>query len=312
MVDDTPFLLELGTLSDRGEVPTYAHEPAVLRHVARLNARLGDNHPEIDSARKVVRALEQDTQTFVALDTEFYGWCDGDWDPTYSIATRSTVGRVAPFLTSIAYYSSVNDKFTSYVVAGQKDAATVVKCLNETANYVLVHNAPVDFHALTNIGLAPERVIDTLQLARLILPGLQGYGLDDLYRRYMPLRDAKPASYREFVHVEERYDAAFTTEKQTEVSRCICGDDDCRKRKEPHERYKTTVTKPTKQRRAGVYRYALDPTELTTLGLMPAFATYCRHDAEMLFELWQEVLRPKLERERRTTIAYPFVEDYAY
>jgi hypothetical protein len=87
----------------------------------------------------------------------------------------------------------------------------------------LAHNAPHDYHSLTNEGLTIRGMEDTLQWARIALPGLWcGYGLKDL--EVHVLGKAPRPDFKEVT----RLDFLRTLVKRKKERACVCGDVPCR------------------------------------------------------------------------------------
>ncbi len=94
----------------------------------------------------------------------------------------------------------------------------------------IAHNATVDIHTAFNSGVDVVGVIDTLGMFRWLYPGRMLYGLDVLGREF--LDDSK------FVKFKDLCSEPIFLEEDEEVKLCVCGEEDCRKRKLPmHLKY---------------------------------------------------------------------------
>lgn len=90
------------------------------------------------------------------------------------------------------------------------------------------HNSPVDVHAFYNSGVDVQGVVNTLSLARWVLPTRLSQSLDSLATDL--LGAGKIISYKELVSEPALVEVA------KEVKYCACGVEGCRKRK-GHEKF---------------------------------------------------------------------------
>lgn len=97
------------------------------------------------------------------------------------------------------------------------------RLLEDPAVPLKAHNAPHDYHATRNEGVEITNLEDTLQWARVVMPGLWcGYGLKDLEVHVL----GKPA--RPDFKAVTRLDYLRTVVKRNKERGCICGKNPCR------------------------------------------------------------------------------------
>ncbi len=114
------------------------------------------------------------------------------------------------------------------------------------------HNAPHDRHSTENEGVEVRGLEDSLQWARVALPGRKDYGLKDMERWALGY-ESRP-SFLEMVS----YDATVVHQRPRVVRACVCGKDPCRARStsewcdvngnwQPHTRIDRTVYTPVER-----------------------------------------------------------------
>lgn len=135
----------------------------------------------------------------------------------------------------------------------------IVGVLGEARIRKWAHNAPHDFHALTNHGLLVAGMGDTLQWARVAAPGLGDYGLKGM-EQWALGKPPRPSFIDIVSHETEVVRITYRKEK-----RCICGKVPCRARSasewwdqqlgwfRPHTR--EVVSLPTEHRRMVTVRW---------------------------------------------------------
>jgi hypothetical protein len=120
------------------------------------------------------------------------------------------------------------------------------------------HNAPHDYHALTNEGLVVAGLEDTLQWLRVAVPGMTDYGLKSVEGwalGYPPRPGFKETLIHEVIEVRV---------KRTAKRGCICGSVPCRVRTKadflddrgiwmPHLRVGWTVFTPAKKAKKAMW-----------------------------------------------------------
>ncbi len=87
------------------------------------------------------------------------------------------------------------------------------------------HNSNVDVHAFRNKGIDCNGIINTLGLARWMLPGRMAYNLDALGTDCLGI--GKTESFRDLMY----YPNMITVLKDKTIKVCDCGEPKCRKRK---------------------------------------------------------------------------------
>lgn len=110
--------------------------------------------------------------------------------------------------------------------------------LSNTKIKKAAHNASVDVHTAWNVGVDVTGVIDTLSLARYVLPGRMLYGLDVLGRELLDIG--------KFIKFKDLFSEPVM--KTEVVKKCWCDVPNCKKRKYPHEKYYESVLVETKKR----------------------------------------------------------------
>lgn len=165
--------------------------------------------------------------TWLACDTEFYGYREGMWDPEYSILEFSPAGRVRPFLVCVG-----NGEYRG-IITSPADFVELV-----STRLLVLHNAPVDYHALQAWGVTPTKFVDTLNLARFLLPGREKYSLDSLGADLFKLQ--KTLSFSDVFEPTVTHQELRTLTPK-EVTECSCGTDKCRKRTQEHVKTKKLI-----------------------------------------------------------------------
>lgn len=123
------------------------------------------------------------------------------------------------------------------------------------------HNAPHDYHALTNEGVEVVGLEDSLQWARVAVPGMGDYGLKGM-EQWALGKPVRPTFLQMVTHPVEVTRTTFRKEK-----RCVCGKVPCRARAtsewweqtlgwfRPHERQEVSL--PTEHSRVVDQRWAV-------------------------------------------------------
>lgn len=147
----------------------------------------------------------------------------------------------------------------------------------------IAHNAPVDVHAAANAGVEVAGVVNSISLARWLLPGRRSYGLKAL---------AGDALGREPLGA---FRDLFSRPGSKRVKRraCACGEAGCRRRVLPfHSKLEEVVVVP----------HGREPVPLGEIApgheLFDLLAVYAAEDAEMAVEL--EHFLSRLQQVRET------------
>jgi hypothetical protein len=165
------------------------------------------------------------------------------------------------------------DAFSDARVRGVLEDPDIIK---------VAHNSPVDIHTAGNHGVRCAGVVNTVSLARWVLPERTstgaGYGLKNL----MPLVGRTPlGTYKDTMTMEEYYE----TSKEKSRKVCSCGVEGCRKRK-GHVKTEERWTEFTGHRRE-----VQVPLEDVGPGhpLWDRLRVYAAEDAEAAVELYERL-----------------------
>lgn len=130
---------------------------------------------------------------------------------------------------------------------------SLLRVLADSSVRKWAHNAPHDYHSLTNTGVVVAGLEDSLQWARVAVPGMSDYGLKEM-ERWALGKPERETFVQLVTHPVEIVRVTYRNEK-----RCICGKSPCRARQtaewwdeklgwfRPHTREVTRV--PTEHRR---------------------------------------------------------------
>lgn len=163
------------------------------------------------------------------LDSEFDG---------VDLRRESCVGRARIHVWSVAVTTGRLHPRGYYETAGVVLPAAALGCgelvevLTDPNITKYVHNLPVDSHALANHGIDLQGAINTLSMARWMLPGSPSFGLKDL----MPRFGRKPVG--DFRELFRRPMKILKTRMHRERG-CECGTEKCRKRSTGHKKWET-------------------------------------------------------------------------
>ena len=164
-------------------------------------------------------------QTVIGLDSEFYGV---DFSEGQSCVNLATID-----VWSVAISSGVCHPRRYHTAKGCVLPFDAIHYLHD----VLVnpdikkacHNSGVDRHAFLNAGVRVKGIVNTLSMARWIVPGRETYNLDDLSKDL--LGSGKADSFQE-LFVRDKIELVNIPKKS---KKCFCGLVGCRKRKFPHD-----------------------------------------------------------------------------
>lgn len=167
------------------------------------------------------------TKGAFGLDTEFSG---------VDLRSESCVRRARVHVWSVAVATGRLHPRGYPITAGVVLPADALSCpaivgvLNDPKITKYVHNLPVDSHTLANHGIDLQGAVNTLSMARWMLPGIASYGLKDL----MPLFGRRPlGDFKELFRKPKRIPKVNKIREKG----CSCGEEGCRKRKGPHEKW---------------------------------------------------------------------------
>lgn len=155
-------------------------------------------------------------EAVIGIDTETYGHNVRESSPAYRASIHVwSLSVVTQELHPRGYY-----KHKGWVLPVAA-LPTFADVLASGVTFV-AHNANHDLHALANIGFRVSKVVDTLDVSRLVWPGRDAYGLKALEIDKL----GKDTRYT-FQDVTAAMDEEFTVAKPGTV--CACGEPKCRK-----------------------------------------------------------------------------------
>lgn len=258
---------------------------------------------------RVARALARSSERGdpVGLDSEFYG--AGEGRGAFDVRKESCAGgRTRVHFWSVAIKRWPHElhpkgyhRADAAVLGGEALSHPGLRAwLESAAAKKVVHNLPVDSHALHGSGVLLRGAVNTLALARWCWPERargRGFGLDALGGDLLGLGKA------------ESYDELFSEEiervvrvKEVRRTTCECGAERCRKRK-GHEKTVTVEQVP-------VVKRVRVPVPLESVGPgHPLFAravAYAARDAVVAL-----ALHDKIERAMRGEVPWPWKERVA-
>lgn len=176
------------------------------------------------------------------IDTETYGQPDKTSPQHRARIHCWSVGLLSSVSSPRGYRRAVGRVLP--VAALQHPAIRGVLAAAEVRKWA--HNAPHDRHALENEGVEVRGLEDSLQWARVAIPGRKDYGLKDM--ESWALGYGPRPSWLDLVS----YTASVAHPKRVRVRACLCGDVPCRARSAsdwlhdsgqwmPHERVEFSV-----------------------------------------------------------------------
>lgn len=219
------------------------------------------------------------------LDTEFYGW---HWHTgeyfDYDPSEISPVGRTRVHVWSVAAPTSETSPrgYRRALGAVLPERALSFRPLRdwlESDALKCCHNLPSDDHTLANQGISLGGGRDTLSVARWVWPDRASLA---------PSR--RPYSLKTLASEILGYDVTVTFEDFMEPniveskvvrSRCICGVEGCRKRKEPHGQEKAELVEYLERGKKAVDLRTIVPGHQ----LWDRFVGYAAQDAVWALEL---------------------------
>lgn len=154
------------------------------------------------------------------IDTETYGQPDKTSPQHRAKVHCWSVGLLTNQRSPRGYSKAVG----VVLPAAALECAELLAVLADPSVRKWAHNAPHDYHSLRNMGVGIEGLEDTLQWARVALPGMLDYGLKGMERWALgkPERDTFLQVVTHPVEV-----VRVTTRKER---RCVCGKVPCRAR----------------------------------------------------------------------------------
>jgi DNA polymerase I-like protein with 3'-5' exonuclease and polymerase domains len=221
--------------------------------------------------KKLLQHLEQ--QEVVGIDSEFEGvdFSNGD----------SCVGKARVDVWSIAWFDdgyNARGYNTADGVVLPAEALPYFKDYLENPKYKKVaHNSSVDVHAMYNSGVDLQGVVNTLTLARWVLPGRISYSLENLCTDYLGV--GKSDSFEDIFSYTIYEDVV----KSRKVRMCSCGEVGCRKRK-GHDKI-DSVEEYSKPKKAGTGYVPLSAVR-PGHSLWERYLEYARVDAIRALELY--------------------------
>lgn len=142
----------------------------------------------------------------------------------------------------------------------------------------VAHNSPAEAHTFGNRGITVGGLINTLNLARWMIPGRLEYGLDALGQDVLGV--GKAGSYKDFVEPN-----VVTVTRRKTSERCECGAVPCRKKRGPfHTRVKHVEEWPEEVVRGtkGIDIRTIRPGH----AMWEPWLAYMIRDAELALSLW--------------------------
>lgn len=175
----------------------------------------------------------------------------------------------------------------SWVFAGDLLRSQCVRLLLEDPGIVKpVHNQPVDHHTIRNAGVRLRGAVNTLQMARFILPQRvkgRGFDLDSLGEDLCGA--GKSTSYKELLG----YEAVEETAEEVMKPVCVCGAAACRKRKGDHWAVDEVMVSVSRRRKV---QKTIPLTELTPgHRLWDDYVAYAERDAVVAEQIYEHLLR---------------------
>lgn len=219
----------------------------------------------------------------VGLDTEFYG---------LDIREQSPVARSVCHVFSLAIpdgpiHPRGHHECTSWVLDGSLLRVDCVRAVLEDPEiHKPVHNQPVDHHTIRNAGVRLRGAVNTLQMARFILPSRvkgRGFDLDSLGEDLVGV--GKSTSYKELLGYEAVEE--FTEDVMRAV--CVCGATGCRKRKGDHWAVDEVMVSVTRKRKV---QKLIPLTDLHQKHpLWERYVAYAARDAVLAVQIYEHLLR---------------------
>lgn len=219
------------------------------------------------------------TQKVIGLDSEFHGVDFSSGDSCVNLAKLDLwsvavfSGEWSPRNYSKAKGASLPPEALPYFKEVLEDSSIIKVC----------HNSPVDFHCFKNAGVEVTNIVNTLSMARWIVPGRDTYNLDDLSIDY--LGAGKSESFKSLFTGTRIIEVPV--EKKIKV--CICNEPGCRKRKFPHDNKWEQVVTSFKEKEESflIPIYTVRPGH----ELFERYRIYAEVDAVRALELYDYLLR---------------------
>lgn len=244
---------------------------------------------------ELARYLTEDYAGPLGLDSEFEGvnFAEGD----------SCVNKADITVWSIACLSDILEPRGFFRAKGAVlpraalQYPQLVKLLESSRTKVL-HNSNVDVHAFFNAGVDLDGVVNSLSLARWMLPARLTYNLDDL--GVDVLGHGKTESFNDLFRLPN----IIQVEKTKKVRRCSCQADGCRLRKAryipeldcfvEHNKYETTEVEVVDKQDGWKF---ISQYEVIREGpshpLWDRYIAYAQRDAVLAVELYDYLCRLK-------------------
>lgn len=176
------------------------------------------------------------------------------------------------------------------------------KILTDSARIKAAHNSNVDVHAFNNAGVDVLGVVNTLSLARWMVPGEIQYNLNALGEKYLGV--GKTEEYKDIFRTPNIIEVV----KQKKSKVCSCGVPGCRKRKDTYSselddfivHTKTEQIEETVELKEKGFTL-ITQTEILAKGpghpLFDRFIAYAQRDATLAASLYDYLVRLKTETE---------------
>jgi hypothetical protein len=146
------------------------------------------------------------------------------------------------------------------------------------------HNSNVECHAFYNKGIDLLGIINTLSLARWMLPGELAYNLDSLSTKY--LGEGKTESFDDLMYIPNMIVVA----KEKKVKVCDCGVVGCRKRK-GHVKTEVIEIEEVDKQAGWIRLNQFDIADNPSHSLHQRYLAYARRDATLAVSLYDFLLR---------------------
>lgn len=244
---------------------------------------------------ELARYLTEDYAGPIGLDSEFEGvnFAEGD----------SCVNKADITVWSLAVLSEVLDprgflRGRGCVLPRSALAFRPFTQILESPRLKVLHNSNVDVHAFYNAGVDLDGVVNTLSLARWMMPARLTYNLDDL--GVDVLGQGKTEGFNDLF----RYPNIIQVEKKKTVKRCSCMSEGCRLRKAryvpeldifvEHNKYEVTEVELVDKQDGWKF---ISQYEVCKAGpdhpLWNRYIAYAQRDAVLAVELYDYLCRLK-------------------
>jgi len=234
----------------------------------------------------------------IGLDSEFEGvdFSSGDSCVNKADITVWSIG----ILTSELHPRGYN-KAKGCVLPREALNYAPLRRLLESDRIKVAHNSNVDVHAFYNAGVDVQGIVNTLSLARWMLPGRLTYNLDDLGLDL--LGHGKTESFNDIF----RYPNMVTLERKTVTKHCACGVEGCRLRKDrfgpdgelvSHQKFQVESVEQYEKQQGW---NKISQYEIIEKGpshpLWDRYIAYAQRDAVVAVELYDYLLRMNKQTE---------------